>query len=157
VLPDTPQPPPSDDERELLLAWLSYLRAGILRKVADLDEEQARWTPDGALIPLLGIVNHLTHVESRWIDGTMLGAGTSRSEAEFRPGPELTVAAVCDRYRAREAETARVVRSMPITAPSSDGSGRDLRWVLLHLVEETARHSGHADATRELLDGTTGW
>ena len=49
-LPDSPQPPPVDDERELLLAWLGYLRTGILRKVVDLDEEQARWTPDGALI-----------------------------------------------------------------------------------------------------------
>jgi Protein of unknown function (DUF664) len=156
-LPDSPQPPTVEDERELVLAWLGYLRTGILRKVVDLDEEQARWTPDGALIPLLGIVNHLTHVEERWIDGTMLGAQTSRSEAEFHPGPELTVASVCARYRDRGEETARVVRTLPVTAPARDGSGRDLRWVLLHLIEETARHSGHADATRELLDGTTGW
>jgi uncharacterized damage-inducible protein DinB len=156
-LPDSPQPAATDDERELLLSWLAYLRAGILRKVADLDEEQARWTPDGALLPLLGVVNHLTQVEWRWMDGTMLGAETSRSEAEFHPGPETTVAEVCARYRAREQETARTVRSLPITTPSRDGSGRDLRWVLLHLIEETARHSGHADATRELLDGTTGW
>ena len=49
------------------------------------------------------------------------------------------------------------MRTLPIGTPARDGSGRDLRWVLLHLIEETARHSGHAHATRELLDGTTGW
>ena len=63
----------------------------MLRKVDGLTDADARWTPDGRLIPLLGIVNHLTHVEWRWIDGGMLGQETSRSEAEFRPGPELTL------------------------------------------------------------------
>src|SRR3954451_14144490 len=109
-LPETPDPPPIDDERELLLAWLGHLRTSILAKLQDLSEEQARWTPEGALIPVLGVVNHLTHVEWRWLDGKMLGAETSRSEAEFHPGPELTVAEACTRYRARGAETARAVR-----------------------------------------------
>ena len=45
---------------------------------------------------------------------------------------------------------------MPLTEPCTWGEDRDLRWVLLHLINETARHAGHADATRELLDGTTG-
>ena len=154
--PETPQPPPTSDERELLLGWLDHLRTSIVRKLEGLDEEQARWRPDGALLPVLGVVNHLTHVEWRWLDGKMLGAETSRSEAEFQPGPELTVAEACARYRAREAETERAVRGLAVTEPCRDGSGRDLRWVLLHPVEETARHAGHADATRELLDGTTG-
>ncbi|MGY2066367.1 mycothiol transferase [Blastococcus sp. SYSU DS0619] len=154
--PEPTQPGPLRDEAELLLAWLDHLRVSILRKVADLDEEQVRWRPDGALIPLLGIVNHLTHVEWRWIDGAVGGAEVSRSEAEFAPGPELTVADAVRRYRERARATAQVVRSLPITQECADASGRDLRWVLLHLVEETARHAGHADATRELLDGVTG-
>jgi len=155
-LAELPEPPPTADERELLLAWLGHLRSSILRKLEDLSEEEARWTPEGTLISVLGVVNHLTHVEWRWLDGKMLGAETSRSEAEFHPDPELTVAEACARYRAREAETERAVRGLAVTEPCRDGSGRDLRWVLLHLVEETARHAGHADATRELLDGTTG-
>jgi uncharacterized damage-inducible protein DinB len=155
-LAELPQPAPSADERELLLAWLGYLRTAIVRKVADLDETQARWTPDGALIPLIGIVNHLTHVEWRWTEGTMLGAATSRSEEEFRPGPELTVADALAAYRERAHATDALVRTLPLTQATTDGSGRDLRWVLLHLIEETARHAGHGDATRELLDGTTG-
>jgi len=151
-----PRPTPTSDEQEAFLGWLDYLRASLLRKLDGLTDEQARWTPDGALIPLVGVVNHLTHVEWRWVDGKMLGTETSRSEAEFRPGPELSAAGAVARYRERAEETARTVRSMPMTQLCRDGSGRDLRWVLLHLIEETARHAGHADATRELLDGTTG-
>jgi uncharacterized damage-inducible protein DinB len=153
---ETPEPGPIEDERELVLAWLDHLRTSIVGKLIDLDEEQARWTPEGALICLLGIVNHLTHVEWRWMDGVLLGAEVSRSEAEFRPGPELTVAHAVDAYRARARATAALVSTLPMTEAVSDGSGRDLRWVLLHLIEETARHAGHADATRELLDGTVG-
>jgi uncharacterized damage-inducible protein DinB len=145
------------DERELLLHWLGFLRGAVLRKVDGLSDEQARWTPGEALIPLLGIVNHLTHVEWRWIDGGMLGAEVTRSETEFAPGPELTLAAAVAAYRDRAAATDRAVRSMPsLLEPCRFGEGADLRWVLLHLVNETARHAGHADATRELLDGTRG-
>ncbi|WP_346623660.1 DUF664 domain-containing protein [Blastococcus montanus] len=152
---ETPAPAPDPDERELLLAWLDHLRESVLRKLEDLDEQQARRRPDG-LLPVLGVVNHLTHVEWRWIDGAMGGAEVSRSEAEFSPGPELTVSEAVRRYRRRAEDTAGAVRSMPVTRPCADGSGRDLRWVLLHLIEETARHAGHVDATRELLDGVTG-
>jgi hypothetical protein len=146
------------DERDLLLGWLGYLRLAVIRKVEGLTEQDARWTPDGKLIPLLGVVHHLTQVEWRWIDGGMLGAPVSRDEAEFRPGPELTVAAALDAYRQRAAATDATVRSLTLATPCGRGEDqdRDLRWVLLHLINETARHAGHADATRELLDGTTG-
>ena len=155
-LPELPEPAPTTDERDLLLAWLDHLRTSIVRKVADLDEEQSRWTPAGALIPLLGIVHHLTCVEWRWMDGMMLGQATSRSEAEFRPAPALSVAEAVAAYRERARATEELVRTLPLDRRTTDGSGRDLRWVLLHLIEETARHAGHADATRELLDGTVG-
>ena len=152
----TPHPPPLEDERELLLAFLVHLRSSILRKLEDLDEEQARWRPDGRLMSVIGVVNHLTGVEQRWIDGRMSGEVTSRDEGEFHPGPELTVAEAVQRYRARGAAAEAAVRAMPLTTPARDGTGRDLRWVLLHLGDATARHAGHVDATRELLDGTTG-
>jgi uncharacterized damage-inducible protein DinB len=149
-------PTGTPDERELFLRWLGFLRGSVLRKVEGITDADARWTPDGRLIPLLGVVNHLTHVEWRWIDGGMLGQETSRSEAEFRPGPELTLEAAVAAYRARAITTDEVVRTLPLDAPCGKGHDADLRWVLLHLVNETARHAGHADAVRELLDGTTG-
>ncbi len=144
------------DEHDLFLEWLRYLRRAVVRKVEDLTDEQARWRPGGALISLLGIVNHLTNVEWRWIDGAMRGADVERLEEEFAPGPELTIKAAVAAYRDRAAATEAAVRSMPLDTPTRVGYDTDLRWVLIHLINETARHAGHADATRELLDGTTG-
>lgn len=149
-------PDGNPDERELLLAWLGCLRGAVLRKIEGLSETDARWTPEGRLISLLGIVNHLAHVEWRWIDGGIRGETVSRSEEEFIPGPDLTVPTAVAAYRTRAAVTDGIVRATPLTAPCRFGAGRDLRWVLLHLINETARHAGHADATRELLDGVTG-
>jgi uncharacterized damage-inducible protein DinB len=144
------------DERELLLSWLAWLRGRVLRKIDGLSDSDAHWTPDGALLSLVGIVNHLTHVEWRWIDGAMRGSETTRFEAEFRPGPELTATSAVAAYRARATATDQYVRSTPLNQPTRNAAGTDLRWVMLHLINETARHAGHADATRELLDGVTG-
>jgi uncharacterized damage-inducible protein DinB len=154
--PERDLPAGTPDERDLLLSWLAWLREAVLGKIDGLDETEARWTPDGRLISLLGIVNHLTRVEWRWIDGTMRGDDTSRLEAEFAPGPELSVAAAVAAYRSRAAATESYVRATPLTQPTRDADGTDLRFVLLHLINETARHAGHADATRELLDGVVG-
>lgn len=149
-------PKPNPDERELYLSWLGYLRKVVCRKLDGVSDEDGRWRPDGALISLLGIVNHLTRVEWRWIDGTMRGGEISRSEDEFHPGPELTVEQAVEAYRARGEATDAYVRAASSLDQIGLGDDFDLRWVLLHLINETARHAGHADATRELLDGTTG-
>lgn len=153
--PEFPRPTP--DERELLLRWLAYLRGSVLRKAAGLSDEQARWTPPGALIPVLGVINHLTRVEWRWIDGELGGQEVSRSETEFRPGEELTVSMAVSAYQERGRATEAAIRALPsLDVPGRSGDGTDARWILIHLINETARHAGHADAVRELLDGTTG-
>jgi len=144
------------DDRELLLGWLGYLRGAVERDLAGVGDTDARWRPEGRLLPLLGVVNHLTHVEWRWIDGGMLGAEVSRTEAEFFPGSDLRVADALAAYRAQARRTDATARSLPLDTPCRRKEGVTLRWVLMHLVNETARHAGHADATRELLDGTTG-
>ena len=152
-------PDGSTDEKELLLQWLGYLRRAVLHKLDGIDDAQARWTPDGRLIPLLGIVHHLTRVEWRWIEGGFRGATVERSEQEFRPGDEVTLDGAIAAYRERARATDAAVRSLRLddTSPGDSwAEGHDLRFVLLHLINETARHCGHADATRELLDGTTG-
>jgi uncharacterized damage-inducible protein DinB len=151
-------PVPPGDEKELLLGWLQFLRDSVLRKAEGLDEDQARWRPDGKLIAIAGIVNHLAHVEWRWIDGTLRGEPVSRSEEEFTVPPDRPFADVVEAYRHRGAATDATVRGADLGTPCHHPGhpGIDLRWVLLHLIEETARHAGHADATRELLDGVTG-
>ncbi|MEV4706906.1 DUF664 domain-containing protein [Actinoplanes sp. NPDC049316] len=151
-----PFPSGTPDELELYLRWLAFLRGAVLRKASGITDEQARWRPDGKLLPLVGIVNHLTHVEWRWIDGQMLGAGTGKDEAEYTPAG-LSIEDALDAYRLRAAATDAAVRSLgDLATPCRWGDGTDLRFVLLHLINETARHAGHADAVRELLDGTTG-
>jgi uncharacterized damage-inducible protein DinB len=139
-----------------LLSWLGYLRGAVRRKAAGIDDGQARWTPDGRLICLLGIVTHLTAVEERWIDGGMLGDQVGRSEAEFAADNPMPIDAALARYLERGRRTDEVVRGLPLETPCALEPGTDLRWVLLHLINETARHAGHADAVRELLDGTVG-
>ncbi|HET9061163.1 MAG TPA: DUF664 domain-containing protein [Acidimicrobiales bacterium] len=154
-----PVPSGRSDEKELLLEWLGYLRAAVVRKLQGLDDVQARWQPEGRLISLIGVVNHLTCVERRWIDGGFCGATVFRSEDEFKPGPELSVESAISLYEQRAQETNRVVRCVPLAQPSPRDSwaeGHDLRFVLLHMINETARHAGHADSTRELLDGSRG-
>jgi uncharacterized damage-inducible protein DinB len=154
--PERDLPVGNPDERELLLGWLTWLREAVVLKISGLSEVDARWRPEERLISLLGIVNHLTRVEWRWIDGTMRGEDTSRLDTEFSPGPELTVAGAIAAYRARAVATENYVRATRLTQPTRDADGTDLRFVLLHLINETARHAGHADSTRELLDGVTG-
>jgi uncharacterized damage-inducible protein DinB len=148
-------PTGTSDELELHLRWLAFLRGAVLRKASGLTDEQARWQPDGRLIPLVGIVNHLTGVETRWIDGAMLGAPTGKPDDEYRP--PIPIADAVAAYRARAVATDTAVRRIgDLTTATRNGDGTDLRFVLLHLINETARHAGHADAVRELLDGTVG-
>lgn len=144
------------DERELFLNWLRYLRGAVLRKADGLDDDQARWRPEERLMPLIGIVHHLTNVEARWIDGGFFGGPVARADDEPLDVAGLTVEACVHAYRERGDATERAVRTLSLDTPHPHGPDVNLRWVLLHLVNETARHAGHADSVRELLDGTTG-
>lgn len=157
--PQAELPDGTTDEREALLRWLGFLRGAIARKLDGVTDADARWRPDGALISLLGIVQHLTNVEHRWIDGGFRGAPIERHEAEFHPAASLTAADALGAYRAQAVRTDAVVRELDgLEVPCARRAAKhtDLRWVLLHLIQETARHAGHADAVRELLDGTRG-
>jgi uncharacterized damage-inducible protein DinB len=147
---------PTSDEREMLLAYLHLQRKMVVQTTVGLTEDEARWTPDGRLTPVIGIVNHLAHVEWRWIDGGLLGRPVSRSEEEFRVGPERTLQQVVDADASRAESTNAAVREASgLDAPCFHVSppGIDLRYVLIHLIEETAHHAGHAESTREMLDG----
>jgi uncharacterized damage-inducible protein DinB len=155
---------PTSDERELLLRFLARQRAEVVATAEGLTDEQAGWTPEGRLLPIIGIVNHLTRVEQRWIDGRYLGEAFLPEEAELEANGRR-LAEVVAAYRVRGEQTEEVVRRAPDLGVPCVGGPQpahvllgfdepvDLRWVVLHLIEETAHHAGHADATRELLDG----
>ncbi len=159
---------PTANERELLLGYLRAQRGDVVRSADGLNEGQLRWTPDNRLLPIIGVINHLTHVEWRWINGRYLGEPFPPRDEEFVVGPEVTGAEIVDAYAARAARTEAIVRAAPtLEAPclGCEGDGPpahellglpqpiDLRWTILHLIEETAHHAGHTDATREMLDG----
>ena len=114
------------------------------------------------------MINHLARMEWRWVEGRYLGSEFPAREEEFVVGPEVSGAELIDAYARQAERTERIVRAAPSldTPCLGDEGGRGpahrllgfddpvtLRWVLLHLVEETAHHAGHADATREMLDG----
>jgi uncharacterized damage-inducible protein DinB len=161
-------PNPTRDERELLLGFIRWQREQVVATMAGLSDDQVWWKPGDALLPLGGIVNHLTHMEWRWVEGRYGGTAFPPRTDEFVRSPELTASALIDAYAAQVERTERIVRAATdLDAPCfGDEGGRGpahellgldtpvtLRWVLIHLVEETAHHAGHADSTREMLDG----
>ena len=146
------------DERETLIGFIDVKRAAVLRTARDLTDEQGRWTPEGKLLPIAGIINHLTHVERRWIDGRYLQASVAPADPDVEFASQQPLEELVDAYCERRQRSNEVVRSAPtLEVPCPGGNSPmpdlNLRWVLYHLLEETAQHAGHADATREMLDG----
>lgn len=150
---DTPPPRTGGDEIETLRGFLDYLRDSIAAKVEGAPESPART----ALVPsgtnLLGLLTHVTWVE-RWM---FLGDKVDRWPATFHAGPSDTVADIVARYRATVQQANAVLdRCTDVAAPVPGRDSPTTRWALTHMIEETARHAGHADILRELIDGSTG-
>jgi len=145
-------------EIETSLAFLAYLRQGVSRKLDGLTEDQVR----RALVPsgtsLLGLVKHLTEVEAYWIQRRFAGLDVPLVDDGFSVTPDDTVASVRRAYDGAAARTDDIARGTgdPERPLARSTHGLTLRWALAHLTEETARHAGHADILRELLDGATG-
>lgn len=155
-LEDTPG---AADERDMLVGFLDHYRETVVRKTEGLSEEEARWVPTETANPVVGIVYHLGWVETYWLRGVFLGEDTGRKrDDEFRPAPEITLERAVSHYREACARSNEIVRAAGSLDDLAEAAGRplSLRWILLHLLEETARHAGHLDITRELVDGTTG-
>lgn len=157
-MPDQKPPRSVGGERETLQALLQYLRDSMVRKVSGVDEVAARRSPVGSGTTLLGLTRHLTHAESLWILQRFAGRDDALPDGSVRP--DDTLAGAVDAYRANWERVDSVVASaasldQPCQA-IGDGAPANLRWVLMHLLEETARHAGHADILRELIDGQTG-
>jgi uncharacterized damage-inducible protein DinB len=146
------------DERTVLLSFLDQYSDTKVFKVEGLDEEQERWRPTEQANPLLTLIVHLTGVERGWTEGTILGQDVDRDrDAEFSELVErTTVPEAVEAYLAQGERTNAIVSEVGLDEPCAGEPGYSVRWVVLHLLEETARHAGHADITRELIDGSVG-
>ncbi len=159
---------PIADERAGLLAYLEQQRYVIKLTAHGLTDEEARLTPAASPLSVGGLIKHVASVEEAWM-GTVLqrerGSGDDY-ETNFRLLPDETLADVIARYDEVARETAAVIDAIPDLAQAvpvpqgvpwypDDVDAWSVRWVLLHLIVETARHAGHADMVREAIDGAT--
>jgi Protein of unknown function (DUF664) len=153
-MPDVKPPRLASDERTTLLALLQYHRESVVEKVAGIGDEVAKWSPVGSGTSLLGLVQHLAGAETLWVVTRFAG------ERGATPRPSATLEQAVDAYRATWSRVGAIVATDDLEALcrglGPDEPPANLRWVLTHLLEETARHAGHADIIRELIDGETG-
>lgn len=160
------RPPFAADERTMLVAFLDYYRETMIGKLEGLSEQQARWRPAATANSLISMVQHLAYVENWWFRVCFAGEPETYvfpeddPDADFRVPDERTISDVFALYReeyARANDVIKAARSLDeFSAIAARGERRSLRWILLHMIEETARHAGHADITRELIDGSVG-
>jgi uncharacterized damage-inducible protein DinB len=168
---DRHEPDVAADERVTLLQYLDYHRATLEWKVGGLSQEQLATRVGASDLTLAGLVKHLALVEDSWFQRVFLGLDLPEPwrgvdfdvdpDWEFRtaldddPADLLALyAAACERSRAAVA-SAHTLDALSVR-PRRSGNHVSLRWILMHMIEETARHNGHADLLREAIDGATG-
>ncbi|MGI5440844.1 DinB family protein [Streptomyces shenzhenensis] len=166
-----PIPPTHADERAMLKAWLDFHRATLALKCSGLKDDQLRLAPTASSsMTLLGLVQHMAEVERNWFQRVFAGQDLPPVFGENNlDGFALQPQRGLD--EATAAWQAEVARSRELIAEASlDDSGRlseqeaghvggqgvSLRWIMVHMIEEYARHNGHADLIREQIDGVTG-
>jgi hypothetical protein len=161
-----PEPPYVGGEREMLTVWLDYQRATLLWKcdgVGPADLVRRGVPPSG--LTLLGLVRHMTFVEWSWFEKVFADTGTAQPFTTD-PDPDSDFndldPARADDDLSRFNLQCGVSRSIVMAADSLDqlaARSRDpisLRWIMVHMIEEYARHNGHADLLREQVDGAVG-
>ncbi|GAA1270360.1 hypothetical protein Psi02_20670 [Planotetraspora silvatica] len=160
--------PPTWDERASLTTFLAYVRDTARMKCDGVSPEDARRAPlpGSPLMTLCGLINHLRWVEYYWFEVMFLGAENEGPwtdedpDREMRIAVDIPLADLLAEYEAQSARYRQLVTEHDLEAPAKrpigDGRHPNLRWILLHLIEEIARHNGHLDVVRELVDGTTG-
>ena len=154
------------DEREALLGFLDRQRAGLRNAVYGLTEEEARLAPSASALSVAGLIKHAASIERVWAGLVRLqpgGEDSASHAASFQPG-EIPVAELLEDYARAGKETDETILAVkdlnePVPVPKGvpwfpkDLEAWSVRWVLVHLIEETARHAGHADIIRETIDG----
>jgi uncharacterized damage-inducible protein DinB len=161
---------PVADEREGLTAYLEQQRHVLRVAAFGLTDDQARATPTSSSLSVGGLIKHCASVERNWMNYVLQRrsrSDPSEYEASFRLAPGETLADAFAIYRESARETDAVMADLdldhPVPVPRDapwfpkDIEAWSVRWVLLHLIQETARHAGHADIVREAIDGATAY
>jgi hypothetical protein len=165
---ERPHVPNSGDERLQLEAWLDFYRATLLAKCDGLNVAQLKTRPLATSpLSLLGIVRHMTFVEQVWFETTFAGADTvdyyktdGDRDADFNDLDSDAAETVFDLYQEVISVSNNLAAGRPLDEHAKKprrGRDVDLRWIYLHMIEEYARHCGHADLIREMVDGVTGY
>ena len=152
------KPPRSfGDEREVLMTLLQYQRESLIGKVIGVDDVTARQSPVRSGTTLLWLIRHLAAAERLWIIHRFAGG---QQPPAGPAAPDDTLDAASTAYRQTWADVDAVIAATPtldqVSVIADENGHPTLRWILAHLLEETARHAGHADILRELIDGVTG-
>ncbi|GAA3440298.1 DinB family protein [Kutzneria kofuensis] len=152
------------DELRLLTEFLTFLRITAVNKLAGLDRAAAAATPFPAspLFSALGVIRHLTSVERYWL--SIVGGGqdvpnrwdSPDPDIDFRLSEQDTPDSVVAAYQEQWELSRRALQGRNAGDPSAGDADKTVRWLLTHVVQETARHVGHLDVLREFADGTTG-
>jgi hypothetical protein len=152
------KPPRIDgDDRRVLGALLQFQRESLAGKIDGVDEWDARRALVSSGTSLLWLARHVARAESLWLEVRF--AGAEPTVPDDTVGPDDTVAAALDAYRAVWSRSDAIVAGAGLDErcrAADAGDPPTLRWVLAHLLQETARHAGHADILREQIDGATG-
>ena len=156
----------SGPERASLIEFLDYQRRALINKLDGLSEEDARGTPTASDLSLLSLVKHSAIWEKRWFQVIVAGRsipgewpGTQdRNDNTFELTDEDVIETVISDYREQIAASQEILERFDLDARCAFPAmaEKNLRWVVLHLIEETARHAGPAEIIRETIDGTRG-
>lgn len=167
--PPRTRPDRTADERTQLLGWLDMQRAVVTWKCEGLSEEDAHRAvlPASPLMTMAGLLAHLRWVEHCWFEVVARGRGEAENPMFDETLPEdsemrvedVPLAQLLEEYRRQCAVSDQIAAGMTLddTSRHEKHTSTSLRWILLHMIEETARHAGHADAIRELLDHERGY
>ncbi|KPN19364.1 MULTISPECIES: DinB family protein [Arthrobacter] len=157
-------PPDAAGERETLNGFLDYLRASAVYKAQGLSDADAARRVLPSLTTVSGLLRHLADVERSWFrermdgqDGVPSRWSDEDPDGEFRVSESDSLAGIIADYEAACAESREVAARYALDdVARAETCPHNLRWILVHMVEETGRHCGHLDVVRELLDGVTG-
>ena len=159
----------TSDEKTTLLRFLHHQRKFLARKAAGLSEEQA-WmaTCPPSDLTIIGLIRHAAEVERGWSQRALMGSdigyvysGAAHPlgdvDGDFHPPPEATLAEALETFWAEVEVADRIFADSGLDDIERSEQGfHSVRWILVHLIEEYARHCGHADLIREAIDGETG-